>query len=103
MSSARALDWPPSLCECVSGKCMSSRLGEVLCGALGVITLALSASNGEARPRELLPSQLVAHPEKYDGKRVVVRGYVVIGPESRNIFDSARGAQDRHGACLGLD
>ncbi|MDR0779079.1 MAG: hypothetical protein LBF16_00065 [Pseudomonadales bacterium] len=51
----------------------------------------------------LLPSELAKRPEKYDGKHVDVRGYVVIGPERRNIFDSKKGYQDPHGACLGLD
>ena len=51
----------------------------------------------------LLPSELAASPDKYDGKHVDVRGYVVVGPESRNIFDSEQGSRDRHGVCLGLD
>lgn len=50
----------------------------------------------------LLPSELTANPEAFDGKHVDVRGYVVIGPESRNIFDSKKGSVDRNGACLGL-
>ena len=48
------------------------------------------------------PSELTANPEAFDGKHVDVRGYIVIGPESRNIFDSKAGSVDRHGACLGL-
>ena len=51
----------------------------------------------------VLPSELASHPEKYDGKHVDVRGYVVIGPEKRNIFDSEKGSQDPHAVCLGLD
>jgi hypothetical protein len=51
----------------------------------------------------VLPSELVAHPEKYDGKHVDVSGYIVLGPEARNIFDSEKGFNDPHGACLGLD
>jgi hypothetical protein len=51
----------------------------------------------------VLPSELTAHPERYDGKHVDVRGYIVLGPESRNIFDSEDGTRDPHGACLGLD
>lgn len=50
-----------------------------------------------------LPRELVANPGKYDGKHVTLRGYVVIGAESRNIFDSEAGYNDAHGACLGLD
>ena len=52
--------------------------------------------------RLLLPSELAANPEAFDGKHVDVRGYVVIGPENRNIFDSKEGSADPHGACLGL-
>jgi hypothetical protein len=54
-------------------------------------------------PVPVLPSELAANPEKYDGKHVSVRGYVVLGPEARNIFDSEKGRDDPHGACLGLD
>lgn len=50
----------------------------------------------------LTPSELMANPEKYDGKHVDVRGYIVLRPESRNIFDSESGYRDGHGACLGL-
>jgi hypothetical protein len=50
-----------------------------------------------------LPSELVANPGRYDGKHVTLRGYVDIGAESRNIFDSEAGYNDAHGACLGLD
>jgi len=50
-----------------------------------------------------LPSELVSNSASYDGKHVTVRGYVVIGAESRNIFDSEAGYNDAHGACLGLD
>jgi hypothetical protein len=53
--------------------------------------------------RAASPSELAADPEKYDGKHVDVRGYVVLGPEKRNIFDSEKGASDPHGVCLGLD
>ena len=53
--------------------------------------------------KTLLPSDLVADPEKYDGTHVDVRGYIVIGPETRNIFDSEVGFRDPHGACLGVD
>ncbi len=50
-----------------------------------------------------LPSELVANPGRYDGKHVTLRGYVDIGAESRNIFDSEAGYNDAHDACLGLD
>jgi len=49
------------------------------------------------------PASWQQNPEKYDGKHVDVRGYVVLGPEKRNIFDSEKGASDPHGVCLGLD
>ena len=51
----------------------------------------------------MLPSELAAHPEKYNGRHVIVRGFVVLGPESRNIFNSKQGSRDAHGVCLGLD
>jgi hypothetical protein len=58
---------------------------------------AMSRSNGS-----LLPSELVRNASKYDGKHMVVRGFVVIGPESRSIFDSNDGVEDPDAACLGL-
>jgi hypothetical protein len=75
------------------------------------LTLLLSAGASGCSTRlvaeqdegTVLPSELVAHPEKYDGKHVDVRGYIVLGPEARNIFDSDKGFNDPHGACLGLD
>lgn len=71
---------------------------------LAVIGLGCSEQLVAARNEETLqPSQLAANPEKYDGKHVNVRGYVVLGPEARNIADSEAGYNDRHGACLGLD
>lgn len=51
----------------------------------------------------LLPGDIIADPGKYDGKHVNVRGYVVVGPESRNIFDSQKGEHSSKGTCLGLD
>ncbi len=74
----------------------------------GVAVLAAFASGCASESiagsdRTVLPSELANHPERYDGKHVDVRGYVVIGPEKRNIFDSEMGSQDPHGVCLGLD
>jgi|ERR1700741_226095 len=74
--------------------------------ALLVTIVAAACSNAAVAARDeiiRLPSELVANPSVYDGKHVSVRGYVVIGPESRNIFDSEAGYGDAHGACLGLD
>jgi hypothetical protein len=69
-----------------------------------VLLIALGCyEHSVAAERTLLPSELAAHPAEYDGKHVVVRGYVVLGPESRNIFDSEKGSRDPHGACLALD
>lgn len=74
---------------------------------LPVLGIFMGCSNvgiGSA-PRDsdaLLPSDLVSNPDKFDGKHVNVRGYVIIGPESRNIFDTRDGSLNRNGACLGL-
>lgn len=77
---------------------------------LGLALLVLTETSGcsailvaNRETETVLPSELVAHPEKYDGKHVDVRGYIVLGPEARNIFDSEKGFNDPHGACLGLD
>ena len=74
----------------------------VMCLPL-VIAIACSVSDAAQVESVLSPSELVAYPEKYDGKHVHVRGYIVVGPEKRNIFDSLAGYNDPHGACLGLD
>jgi hypothetical protein len=66
---------------------------------LGCSQRLIAAQNEQT----LLPSELAANPEKYDGKHVKVRGYIVLGPEARNIADFDEGYNDRHGACLGLD
>jgi hypothetical protein len=48
------------------------------------------------------PGELAANPDKYDGKHVTVRGFVVIGSHERNIFDSKRGYEQAGATCLGL-
>ncbi len=55
------------------------------------------------RKDAMLPSEFLAHAEEYGGKHVDVRGYIVIGGEARNLFDSRSAADDPHGACIGLD
>ena len=72
----------------------------LLCIPMGC-TVTKIASSSEAAG-VLLPSEIIANSAEFDGKHVDVRGYVVIGPESRNIFDSQEGAMSRNGACLGL-
>jgi hypothetical protein len=67
--------------------------------AVGYIAPSASSQGGGT----VLPSELVAHPEKYDGKHVDVRGYIVLGPETRDILDSEKSYNDPHAACLGLD
>lgn len=36
----------------------------------------------------LRPSQLNAHPERYDGRMVAVRGFLIIKPESHVLYES---------------
>lgn len=48
-------------------------------------------------------SELIRVPNKYDGKHVTVRGFAVIEPESRNIFESEPQTQDASVACIGID
>lgn len=58
--------------------------------SVGLLTLALAAC---ATPYNrqgdgyLLPSQLNAHPEQFDGKPVVVRGWAAIGFEKNYLLD----------------
>jgi hypothetical protein len=67
-----------------------------------LVFLSLPWSSSAIEQRTVLPSDLAADPLKYDGKHVTVRGYIVLKPESRNIFDSEAGTNDPHGTCLGL-
>lgn len=68
--------------------------------AAGCVGAMPSSSSKTVSP--MTPSELAANPEAFDGKHVEVRGYVVVGPESRNIFDSKEASADRNGVCLGL-
>jgi hypothetical protein len=68
-----------------------------VCGA------GYSSQSGASGTSALLLGDLVRDPAKYDGNHVTVRGYVVVGPESRNIFESQKAAHSPSGVCLGLD
>ena len=70
---------------------------------LGLASMLVASCVGTSAPSSLLPSELISRPDYYDGKHVEVRGYVVIGPESRNMFDSRIDYENHRGACLGLD
>jgi hypothetical protein len=74
-------------------------IGRAICAA--ALSL-LFASVGNAAP-ELTPSEILANAARYDGQHVTVNGYVVLGPETRDIFDSKAAAESAHSACLGLD
>lgn len=50
-----------------------------------------------AEEKTILPSELLAHTDKYDGKHMVVRPYVVIGPEERQAVRC--GGSIRRGSC----
>ena len=69
------------------------------CGEVGCAPHFAQRGHNET----LLPSELIAHAEMFDGQHVTVRGYVVVGAEVRIIADSAQGYKDPHGGCLGLD
>lgn len=49
---------------------------------------ALVLTCGALQARTFLPSQLNAEPQKYDGKTLTVRGFVVLAPEGHNLRDS---------------
>jgi hypothetical protein len=50
----------------------------------------------------MTPGDLAADPDRYDGKHVIVRGFVAIGPHERDIFDSKKGYEQAGATCLGL-
>jgi hypothetical protein len=41
-----------------------------------------------AQERALTPSNLNLNPEKYSGQEVIVQGYLTLGPEAHNIYES---------------
>ena len=64
-----------------------------------ISSLAFFARN----PRDILtPNELVTHGSVLEGKQVKVRGFVVITPHGRNIFDSKSSYEKGRGTCLGL-
>jgi hypothetical protein len=67
-----------------------------------ILAAALQATPAACQEEAVSVGQLAEHPDQFDGKHVKVRGYVVITPHSRNIFESKQGYDDPHGACLGL-
>jgi hypothetical protein len=76
------------------------------CGRIAAVMVALVAVRSLAKGHTKLsmtPSQLLKNSEKYNGQRVLVRGYLYIGPESRNLFDSKEAAEaDTPNTCIGL-
>jgi hypothetical protein len=78
----------------------------VVFGVLALALTALSAvrcSAEEQMEPAMTPSQILRNPQKYDGKRVVVRGYLQIAPENRNLWDSKQAKEaNTENACLGL-
>jgi hypothetical protein len=75
-------------------------------GRIAAVMMALVAVRSPAKEHTKLsmtPSQLLKNPQKYDGQRVLVRGYVYIGPESRNLSDSKKAYEaDTPHTCIGL-
>ncbi len=70
--------------------------------ALVALTMAcVSPQRREDEPAALLPSEMLARAEQLDGHMVLLRGYVVIGSEGWNVFDSQE-AFEHGGVCLGI-
>jgi len=67
-----------------------------------VVFVVLGSTGVSKTESAVTPGELAANPDKYDGKHVVVRGFVAIGPHERNIFDSKQGYERPGGTCLGL-
>lgn len=66
-----------------------------------VIVAAVACSSMQAPPA-MLPSELLANADHYDGQRVRVRGYVVVGPGVRSFYDTEAAIGVRHDQCVGL-
>jgi hypothetical protein len=76
------------------------------CARMAAAMMALIAIPSPAKEHTKLPmtpSQLLKNPRKYDGQRILVRGYLYIGPESRYLWDSKEAAEaDTPHTCIGL-
>jgi len=77
------------------------RPNRMVLAALACVTVLQSVA-ANCQDGVVTPSDISANPDKFDGKHVRVRGYVVITSHSRNIFDSKQGSKDSRGVCLGL-
>jgi hypothetical protein len=67
------------------------------------LVLLLASGCAANRPLAVATiSELSSNVAIYDGKEVTVRGYVVVKPHTRNIYDSKEGYEEPDGACLGL-
>lgn len=73
--------------------------------AVGALSMIGSCASGlPIKPgAEVSIDELAAHPDVYNGKHVVVKAFVVIGPENRNVFSSEQDYNNPNSACLGLD
>jgi hypothetical protein len=70
--------------------------------SIALIIPGCAGVGGGKSERILLPSELIARADEFDGKRVTIRGYVIIAPEIRDIYDSREDMTKPDGACLGL-
>lgn len=67
-----------------------------------LLALAFVAMLHTAGADSQTPSELIANPDKLDGRHVRVKGYVIITTHERNIFNSKKGYMKADGICLGL-
>ena len=72
-----------------------------------VAACLLTVMSSVGRATEVVtPSELNAHPDRYDGKTVTVRGYFLWDTELFAIVDSKAAAENRNGPpseCIGYD
>jgi hypothetical protein len=65
--------------------------------ALTALLALGSAFAADDVPLKLKVSELLAHPDRYDGQRVDVRGYYTAGMEDSSLWASARARDSSHG------
>lgn len=61
-----------------------------LVAAISILFLVFGCSSmtGSINDGVVTPRELNTHPEQYDGREVVVRGYVVLGTNARVLYES---------------
>jgi hypothetical protein len=82
---------------------LSSYVAPIALSLSIIAIMGCSQSLMASDSKYVTPEELASNPDKFDGKHVTLKGYVVVAPEKRDIFQSKSAYEDPNGVCLGLD